>query len=338
MPTEDDEIRLKELAELTLELDNLRALSPENLEAGRNLGPFTFGRYYDRFAEIIEFASDLYSLPLEHLAVEEIESWKGSVRALYQQFNAIVQFDPEAVGSPSVERDSLANNVIQHFRNLKGAVVQQLPYLILKREPIDLKQLKKRAENASSEIEGKAKEAETKFQEIESILRSSQTAVAQVGVDVHSGDFSSVASDHQKYGKYWLIATIVVICVAVAVPIIFITRFPLDPNEPQIVNIQIGLTKIAIVFVLYFLISVFVKNYRTHRHLYIVNKHRETSLKTFQTFVKGAGDDEQTKLHILMEAARTVFSPTNTGYMPSEDDSPTNRVVEILKTVKDAKS
>lgn len=336
MPTEDV-TRLVQLEELKTVLNTLRDSTPEDLEAGRNLGPFNFSKYREQFAEIFEFASDLYSLPLEHLAIEEIESWKSSVTALYQQFEAINEFDPEAVDSPSISRDSLATSVIEHFRNLKGAVRPQLPYLILKREPTDLKTLKKKAESAASDIQVKVDEAVSKLEEIESILKSSRSAVAQVGVDVHSEDFSTIAQDHKDSAKNWLISTVVLICLAVLAPIVFIGFFPLNPNVPLIVNIQLGLTKLAIIFILYFLISMAAKNYRTHRHLYVVNKHRETSLKTFQTFVKGAGDDEQTKLHILLEAARTVFSPTNTGYMPSEDDNPNNRVIEILKMVKDSK-
>lgn len=277
-------------------------------------------------------------MPLGYLSSNEVEAWKASALALLDTFQKVKDFDPANVENPGSARDESGNAITARFNNLKATTSPQLPYLILKREPVDFKLLKKAAESTAGDIDSKRQEADRMLDEMRQILRSSQTAVAQVGVDTHSVDFSSVAEEHERYARYWLRATVAMISGALLAPLFFILYFPLDPNAPQIVNIQIGLAKITVVFVLFFLISLFLKNYRTHRHLYVINKHRETSLRTFQTFVKGAGEDEQTKLHILMEAARTVFSPVSTGYMPSEDDSPTNRVVEILKTVKDTKT
>jgi hypothetical protein len=75
------------------------------------------------------------------------------------------------------------------------------------------------------------------------------------------------------------------------------------------------------------------KNYRTHRHLVVVNQHRQSALRTFEAFIKAASGDDQTKNAVLLEATRCIFAPANTGYLGGEEENPSNRIIEIFKTV-----
>lgn len=321
----------------------IRSIKVDDLVLGTNLGPFNFKKYEDQFREVIEFASELQELPHEYLTEAEATAWLTVAKSLSDGFEAVQEFDPEDGETPGTTRDQLATTIINQFESLKGTAKPHLGYLLLKREPQDKKNFrsevaraKRNSEELKKEGEELKKQSEGLRDELQGIVNASRSAAGQVGVDIHAGDFSAIAIDHETQAKNWLIATMGGIAAAILIPLIFLYFFPLDPNDPLIINIQKGVIKVAILFILYFLISQSVKNYRTHRHLFVVNKHRETSLKTFQTFVQAAGD-EQTKTQILLEAARTIFAPTNTGYVVSEDENPHNRVVEILKMVKDTK-
>ena len=95
------------------------------------------------------------------------------------------------------------------------------------------------------------------------------------------------------------------------------------------------MTKIIVISLIYFAAIWASRNYRAHRHLNVVNSHRQNALMTFQTFVKAAGDeDKETKNAVLLEATRCIFSPTSTGYLGGDQETPSSSIVEVLtKTV-----
>ena len=96
-------------------------------------------------------------------------------------------------------------------------------------------------------------------------------------------------------------------------------------------TVQRIITKLVIISIFYFAALWASRNYRSHRHLSVVNKHRQSALSTFETFVKAANDD-QTKNAVLLEATHCIFSPAVSGYLGAEEEGPANRIIEILKT------
>ena len=73
------------------------------------------------------------------------------------------------------------------------------------------------------------------------------------------------------------------------------------------------------------------RNYRAHRHLQVVNEHRQKALTTFDMFA-AAAKDEATKNFVLVEVTRCIFAPTSTGYSGEEPAGPADRIIEIVKT------
>ena len=76
-----------------------------------------------------------------------------------------------------------------------------------------------------------------------------------------------------------------------------------------------------------------LRTYRAQQHNYIVNKHRENALKTFEAFVSAAGSDQEIKNAVLLEATRTVFAPQVSGFIhqESEPDTRSAQVIEIVR-------
>ena len=68
-------------------------------------------------------------------------------------------------------------------------------------------------------------------------------------------------------------------------------------------------------------------------HNYVVNKHRQNALSTFETFVKST-DDNDTKNAVLIQATRSIFSPQHTGFSAQEGESSTSPAIhEIIRNV-----
>lgn len=96
--------------------------------------------------------------------------------------------------------------------------------------------------------------------------------------------------------------------------------------------VQVGLSKLVILAVLYFGLVWAGKIYKAQQHNYVVNQHRHNALNTFETFVKATGD-EQTKNAVLIQATQSIFSPQHSGFTAQEKELTTSpQVLEIFRS------
>jgi hypothetical protein len=76
-----------------------------------------------------------------------------------------------------------------------------------------------------------------------------------------------------------------------------------------------------------------VRNYAASRHNLVVNRHRQNALSSFETFVKGAGD-QQTKDAVLLQATQSIFVPQDSGFIRGESTpQPGSQIIEILRGI-----
>ncbi|MFC1693182.1 hypothetical protein ACFL1R_06730 [Candidatus Latescibacterota bacterium] len=97
-------------------------------------------------------------------------------------------------------------------------------------------------------------------------------------------------------------------------------------------SIQFGIAKLVIFSVLYTATLWIGKIYKSQWHNYIVNKHRQNALSSFETFVE-ATSDEQTKNAVLLQATNSIFSPQNSGFIPGTEHSTSPQILEIIRGV-----
>jgi hypothetical protein len=134
-------------------------------------------------------------------------------------------------------------------------------------------------------------------------------------------------------GTCWLAAATLVYALVVGAYYIFAAP---QLNASQAV--QLGIAKLFIFSVMYFATLWSAKMFKSHWHNYVVNKHRQNALSTFETFVKAASDD-QTKNAVLVQATQSIFSQVHSGFVPAEPDSgSTPQVLEIVRSVTGQKS
>ena len=127
--------------------------------------------------------------------------------------------------------------------------------------------------------------------------------------------FSDEAAGHKKQAGYWLAATILSL-VALGCTGYWTLLNPIDFGDNISLIAQAIFGRAIIFGSLGSAIFMCARNYRSHRHNAVVNKHRENALKTYQAFLKEANDfkDPETKAIILDYAAKCIYAPQETGY------------------------
>ena len=74
------------------------------------------------------------------------------------------------------------------------------------------------------------------------------------------------------------------------------------------------------------------KNYHAHQHLFVVNKHRQNALGTFEAFIDAA-QDSSVKDAVLLQATKAIFEPTISGYISKEPLSSPIPGIDLFKSV-----
>jgi hypothetical protein len=100
--------------------------------------------------------------------------------------------------------------------------------------------------------------------------------------------------------------------------------------------LQLISSKVLIFAVLAYLLLLAARNYTMHKHNAVVNRHRQNALLTYRALVEAAGDDGTEDI-VLAHAASCIFSPQETGFSNSRNDSSGSKSVLELMT-KAAKS
>ena len=328
-----DDVKQNALRALREPLDGIADYEASVLSEGKDLGSINFRNGEELFRQIIDLANEARSLSLELLPQQIIQQLHGPTRNVANVLNEIAEFTLAGKDNPEKQRNALLQNAGTHYDQFLTAYMPHLPYLTLKSAQVQdiITKSKKLFEDVRAEADEFVTYMKEKKAETESIVKSAQDAAAKIGVAHFATKFKEVAETHAKASKVWLSVSAGLGLGTAGVALSFLEWLPISGGFGEAGTIQRIVTKLIVISVLYFAAIWSSKNYRSHRHLFVVNSHRQNALMTFETFVKAAGDeDKETKNAVLLEATRCIFSPSVSGYLSGDQETPSNSIVEVL--------
>ncbi len=332
-----DEAKQNYLNQLRERLDSIAAYEPGVLAQGEDLGAINFEQCEPLIQQTIELANEARSLPLELLPLQTLQQLTGPTENIGNTLKQISEFTLVGQDNPENQRNGLQKNALAQYDAFLLAFMPHLPYLTLKSAQVQdvITQSRDLLEESQTKTRAILEELDKRRGEAESIVRATQDAAAKIGVAQFAVRFEEIAKEHVAAAKRWLVAATLLGLATVGVAVGFLWWLPAEGEISSAGTIQRIVTKIIVISVVYFSAIWASRNYRAHRHLNVVNGHRQNALTTFQTFVKAAGDeDKETKNAVLLEATRCIFSPMATGYLGGDQETPNSSIVEVLtKTV-----
>lgn len=289
-------------------------------------------------------ATELQELPLENLSESKLSALREAAKLVELRFRELkgmadVINDRLAENSNDMsnkwaeERESFVGALKNNCEGLLEIAYPLIPFL--KIESNGLKRDDEQTEKLIAQLKTTIGSAETeiagKKQEIEQIMQAARDIAAQAGVAEHAKAFGDISREHALAARWWLIAAASLTVFAAGIALLILFFYPAHGDLKDAATIQPIIGKIVAVSLLYYGALWSGKNYRTHRHLAVLNAHRQSALNTFDAFVRAASGDEQTKNAVLLEATRCIFAPANTGYLGVDEENPSNRIIEIFK-------
>jgi len=194
-----------------------------------------------------------------------------------------------------------------------------------------------KSQSTLAEITARADRARA---DVESTLEAVREATSAIAIEKQAEVFRNAASEHLAASRRWLNGTLCLAAIVLlALGLNWYIGYLVGPPSGSLPLLQLTIAKVLLFS---FLLSAVVwagRGYRAHQHNYVVNKHRQNALETFQLFVRGTGDSE-IKNMVLLQATKSIFAPQSTGFLPDgekEGGQGSPQILEIIRGLASSK-
>jgi hypothetical protein len=318
-------------------LDQLNKIQPDSLVRAEDLGKaLSFEAGLPVFQRVLGLFRDLSESNLDNVPFETLDQLTRLAQEALTHFKQIQTFTVQAHASnPTGVRDQLINQLRDRWHTYYTTITPIISYSIRKGTDFDL--LEREARGSLTLVKQISLDSKTEkdklLVDMQGALEKVRQAAAEAGVSGQAIHFKNEADSHKKEGRWWFGGTAFFACVAVAYAVFGIghqiEKITADTPTPKLV--QMTVSRVLIVSILFFAVAWCAKNYAASRHNFVTNRHRQNALSTFETFVKGT-DDKQTKDAVLVQATKSIFAPQSSGYLKGEPETPQgSQIIEIVR-------
>lgn len=189
-----------------------------------------------------------------------------------------------------------------------------------------IQSIKDQSEILTSQLVAAKNDADTALAEIRAVAAEQGVSQQAIHFKKEAGEQETLAATWLKY-TYWFAAAVG--CFAVLS--LFLHKIDWIRPESTAEMFQLISSKLLIFAVLGYLLLMAARNYSTHKHNAVVNRHRQNALLTYRSLVEASGG-AGTEDIVLAHAASCIFSPQDTGFSQSKGEAAagSRSVLELL--------
>ena len=306
-------------------------LLPREAELGKS---FSFSDAVAPASRLVDLFNRLPVSALDDFGKTQLDQLEKQAAACYNIFDQILNFDATQ-GEAHATKKALTLKIINAYQGTFNIMFPLVGYSLYKTADFQrletdaraaLQKIKDESEKITEELEKQKTDADTALEEIRKVA-------AEQGVTQQAIYFKNEADENDTKAEEWRSKTIKIAWLlgVFAVLSLFIHKIPgMNPGSTY-ETIQLAISKILIFAVISYVLFLSAKNFLSHKHNSIVNRHRQNALLTYKTLVEATGENQQASDAVLIHAAACIYSPQPTGYMGSSSDSQsTKSVIELL--------
>lgn len=241
---------------------------------------------------------------------------QGQADAVFNMLNQVLTFD-DTQASASDVRNNIINSITDHYQTLFTILMPFISYGVARTVDFQrletdgravLQSIKDQTDDALEEIDQSKSDASDALDEI-------KRTAAEQGVSQQAHYFAEEAKLHDSQAGKWNVYTLIWAGVLIVYGVIsfFLHKWTwIAPSGTPEAIIFVA-SKVLIFAVLTYMLVLSARNFLSHKHNAVVNKHRQNALMTFNALVK-AGQGRETQDIVLSHASSCIFSPQDTGY------------------------
>jgi len=322
--------------EATKSLERIQRFDVQTLPRTAELGSqLSFSEAVQPARQLVELFSRLTSRALEDFPDPALQQVRDSANNVYNLFEQILKFDATQA-NPRDARQSLLSAMQQTYPGTFQALHPYIAYSL--HRSADFQQLDAVARATLQAVQDRADAFDGEMKEREAepdrVLDEIRKVAPEEGVSQQALHFKSEAESHDTRAEEWRKRTVMLAWVlgGFAVVSLFLHKMPFLKPENAYDAFQLGLSKVLIFAVITYMLMLAARNFMSHRHNAIVNKHRQNALMTHRALIEGVSDSG-VRDAVMVQAASCIFSPQPTGYTGAKSDGETSTprsIVEIM--------
>lgn len=352
-----NESQAKQLRELVLQI---AAYHPDSLCQGDK--QFNFEEYRWLFRQVYRFFQLLGEANLELIPVIDFSGHIQGFTQLKNTLEQIVNFNPLGGGDPKQRRNELFIAVAREMRDAYAPIAPHLAYALLsggRHQEIDSERQKQLDETVTEvlvaynnlknsvnqelvkmqtyskqvldEMQVNSAAANSVLSQLQETAESAKRAARITAVSAQSQHFDDLAKENLDSASASALSAIIIGAFLLIFGYALFANPEGTTGSSQLIQKIVG--RLIFISVGFTAFVVCLRNYSAAKHNYTVNKHKATTLRTFEVFISGAASDE-IKQAILLQAAKSAFEPQSSGFLRSEGDGPQiNQVTDIIRAV-----
>ena len=316
-------------------LERIQQFDVDQLPRKADLGSsLNFQKAVQPARELVELYNQLPASALTYMPESFQQQVKSQADADYQKLTQPLEFNPSTEANPAQVRDSYVNAITSAYQPAFTKLHPFISYGVSR--VADFQRLENDARAAVQAVRDDAADLLGQLQESNKeaaqILEEVRKVAAEQGVSQQAIFFKEESDEHQTLADTWRNWTMWVAggLALYAIGSLFLHKIPLLRPESTYDAVQLVSSKVLIFGVLSYLLFLAAKNFLSHKHNAIVNKHRQNALMTFKALADAAGSEESRDV-VLTHAASSIFSPQDTGYTKSGSPNGVGRsLIEIM--------
>jgi hypothetical protein len=310
--------------------------SIDNLVTNKDWGRINFEVARKNLELIFGIATPLATLPLELLPDPDINAIRDALLTIATSIGSMRSFTIEQ-GNATGQRDSISNSIRDQAANLYAQTQIRVPFLAFQRADVRQNEaiFAQAVADARNLLDTAKAQSQASLEEIAGIITAAREAAASVGVAHYTTDFTGEAERLEEAATRWLRTTAGFGAITIATALAFPFVYKVTEIGNQLQAVQVYTSKLVALGILFTATLWCGRLYKAAKHQAMVNRHRSNALKTFQAFVKSSSDD-QTRNAVLLEATRSIFALSASGYLDGVENQGGDGAIKVLEVIKSA--
>jgi hypothetical protein len=296
----------------------------------------------ENFADAVPDAEKIINLfrqfPVEHLddlPANRLSEVKSHADGFFNLLTEITKFELKG-GDPFARRQEILSRLKGQYQPIFDGLCNLISYASSRSRDFGAIERQARAsmQAVTDDAARLTHELEEKQKEAERILADVRKVAAEAGVSQTAIYFQDESSAHDTAAKNWKHATITLSIILAVYAIGSATAHKwtwLAPTDTYSA-FQLGLSKGLIFAVIAYMLLLAARNFLSHKHNAIVNKHRQNALLTYRTIADAANQNDARDI-VLTHAAACIFAPQETGYIRSHGATQNEMPVGLIQTL-----
>ena len=302
-------------------LRRVQTFDPESLVRESELGfKFALRECVEPARKVIDLFKLITPSQISYFPLDQQNQILTLSNGFYSLLDQCLKFDIEAQPAPTDAKNTLVQQIIAQYQPIFNQIYPLISFVSARTQ--DFSQLERDARAATQSAKDNVATALNEIGDakasVDVILGEVRAMAAEQGVSKQAIYFKGEADSHGTNSEKWLKYTIYVaiFLVIFATLSLFSHNISgLDPRNPY-QAIQITTSKFLIFAVIGFMLFLCSRNFLSHKHNEVVNRHRQNALATFTALAEATSDAASSDI-VLSHAAACIFSPQDTGYIKS---------------------